>query len=139
VNPHESTEKMKLLLNCSHIEPQTVRPKRPRGFQRNTKPPSWCVKYQSGFTTLPPVLLQEHLTVVLLLEIALISWSLGIDECGGHKDLCGSDRRSVISYVHRKTGLYCSSLPCLCGPEPFSSDPPDACPILLLLKVGQLH
>jgi hypothetical protein len=31
VNPHGSTEKVKLLLNDSHLEPQAVRPQRPRG------------------------------------------------------------------------------------------------------------
>jgi hypothetical protein len=68
--------------------------------------------------------------VVLLLEGVLVSWSLAMDEHGGHKDLCGSGRRSVIPYVHGRTELYCSSLPCLslpfsfapmkgCLPEPF--------------------
>jgi hypothetical protein len=62
--------------------------------------------------------------VVLLLERALVSWSLAIDEHGGHEDLHGLGRRSVISYIHGRTGLYCSSLPCLCAPEPFSFDRP---------------
>jgi hypothetical protein len=31
VNPYGSTEKVKLLLNDSHLEPQAVRPPRPRG------------------------------------------------------------------------------------------------------------
>jgi hypothetical protein len=57
--------------------------------------------------------------VVLLLVRTLVSWSLVIDERGAHEDLCDSDRRSVIPYVHRKIGLYCSRLPCLCEPEPF--------------------
>jgi hypothetical protein len=48
--------------------------------------------------------------VILLLEGALVSWSLAMDERGGHEDLRGSDRRSVIPYVHRTTELYCSSL-----------------------------
>jgi hypothetical protein len=30
-NPHGSTEKVELLLNDSHLEPQAVRPPRPRG------------------------------------------------------------------------------------------------------------
>jgi hypothetical protein len=34
--------------------------------------------------------------VVLLLERDLISWSLAMDECGGHEDLRGSGHRSVI-------------------------------------------
>jgi hypothetical protein len=65
---------------------------------------------RSSFVTLPPVPLQEQPVVFLLLEGALVSWSLAMDERGGHKDLRGSDRRSVIPYVHRRTELYCSSL-----------------------------
>jgi hypothetical protein len=57
--------------------------------------------------------------VILLLERALVSWSLAIDEHGGHEDLRSSGRRSVIPYVHGRTGLYCSSLPCLCEHEPY--------------------
>jgi hypothetical protein len=63
--------------------------------------------------------------VDLLLAEALISWSLDMDERSGHEDLRGSGRRNVISYVHRKTELYCSSL---------SFCPPlrsDVCPSLL--------
>jgi hypothetical protein len=41
--------------------------------------------------------------VVLLLERALTFWSLAMDEHGGHEDLRGSDRRSVIPYVHGRT------------------------------------
>jgi hypothetical protein len=33
-----------------------------------------------------------------------------MNECGGHKDLHGSGRRSVIPYIHERTKLYCSSL-----------------------------
>jgi hypothetical protein len=68
---------------------------------------------------LPPMLLQEQPAVVLLLEGALISWSLAIDKCGGHEDLYGSDRQSVIPYVHVRTGLYCSSLSYLCELETY--------------------
>jgi hypothetical protein len=57
--------------------------------------------------------------VVLLLNRALVSWSLAIDERSGYEDLRGSGCRSVIPYVHERTVLYCSSLPCLCEPEPF--------------------
>jgi hypothetical protein len=39
--------------------------------------------------TLPPVLPHEQPGVVLLLERALVSWSLALDECGGHEDLHG--------------------------------------------------
>jgi hypothetical protein len=63
---------------------------------------------RSGFATLPPVLLQEQSAVVLLLDGALVSWSLAMDERSGHEDLRGSDRRSVIPYVHGKTELYCA-------------------------------
>jgi hypothetical protein len=51
--------------------------------------------------------------VVLLLEGALVSWSLAMDECSGHKDLRGLGHQSLIPYVHGRTELYCSSLPCL--------------------------
>jgi hypothetical protein len=68
--------------------------------------------------------------VVLLLERALVSWSLAMDEHSGHEDLRGSGRWSVISYIHERMELYCSSVPCLslfffltpvkwCLPEPF--------------------
>jgi hypothetical protein len=60
--------------------------------------------------TLPPVLLQEQPTVILLLEEALVSWSLAMDKRDGHEDLRGSGRQSVIPYVHKRTELYCSSL-----------------------------
>jgi hypothetical protein len=55
---------------------------------------------RSGFTTLPPVPLQEQPAVVLLLEGALVSWLLAMRKYGGHEDLRGSGRRSVIPYVH---------------------------------------
>jgi hypothetical protein len=66
--------------------------------------------------TLPPELLQEHLIIVLLLEGVLISYSLAMNERGGHEDLRGSDHRSVIPYIHGRTELYCSSL---YEPDPF--------------------
>jgi hypothetical protein len=44
--------------------------------------------------------------VVLLWERALASWLLALGERGGHGDLHGSDRLSVIPYVHRRTELY---------------------------------
>jgi hypothetical protein len=71
-------------------------------------PPTWRTKCRSCFTTLPPVSLQEQSTVVLLLEGALVSWSLAMDERGGHGDLRGLGRRSVIHYVHGRTELYCA-------------------------------
>jgi hypothetical protein len=63
---------------------------------------------RSGFATLPSVPLQEQPAVVLLLEGALVSWSLAMDEHDGHEDLCGSGHRSVIPYVHGRTELYCA-------------------------------
>jgi hypothetical protein len=41
--------------------------------------------------------------VVLLLERALVSLSLAMDEHGEHEDLRGSGRRSVIPYIHGRT------------------------------------
>jgi hypothetical protein len=72
--------------------------------------PTWRAKYQSGFVTLPPELLQEQPAVVLLLEGDLVSWSLAVDERGGHEDLCDSGHQSIIPYIHRRTELYFSSL-----------------------------
>jgi hypothetical protein len=57
--------------------------------------------------------------VVLLLDGDLVSWSLAIDEHGEYEDLHGSVCRSVIPYVHERIELYCSSLSCLCKPEPY--------------------
>jgi hypothetical protein len=62
--------------------------------------------------------------VVLLLEGPLVSWSLAMDERGGHEDLRGSGRQSVIPYVHGRTELYCSSL---YEPEHFSPTPVKRC------------
>jgi hypothetical protein len=62
--------------------------------------------------------------MVFLLERVLVSWSLAIDEHGGYEDLCDSDHRSVIPYVHGRTGLYCSSMSYLCEPESFFRPPP---------------
>jgi hypothetical protein len=47
--------------------------------------------------------LLEQTVVVLLLERALVSWLLAMDEYGGHEDLCGSGRRRVIPYIYRRT------------------------------------
>jgi hypothetical protein len=38
--------------------------------------------------------------MVLLLEGALVSWSLVMVERGGHKDLRGLGHWSIIPYVH---------------------------------------
>jgi hypothetical protein len=85
---------------------------------------------RSGFAIHPPALLQEQPVVLLLLDGALVSWSLAMDECGGYEDIRGSGQRSVILYVHGRTGLYCTSMPCLS----LSICPPlwsGACPSLL--------
>jgi hypothetical protein len=54
--------------------------------------------------------------VVLLLGGDLASWMLAMDERGGHQDLYGSGRQSVIPYIHGRMELYYSSLAL---PEPF--------------------
>jgi hypothetical protein len=77
-----------------------------RELLANSFPPTWRAKYRSGFMTLPSVLLQEQPVVVLLWGRALASWSLAMNECGGHQDLHGSDHWSIIPYVHGRTGLY---------------------------------
>jgi hypothetical protein len=69
------------------------------------------------------VLLQEQHVVVFLLGKTLASCSLAIDERGGHQDLHGSGRRSVIRYVHERIELYCSTLTYLCEHEPFFDRP----------------
>jgi hypothetical protein len=75
VNPQgRSTEKVKLLLNGTPFEPQTVRPQRHREdddlelqkhrFTRNTKPLFLTCQMSKCFTTLPTELLQEQSTEV---------------------------------------------------------------------------
>jgi hypothetical protein len=54
--------------------------------------------------------------VVLLLEGALVSWSLAIDERGGHGDLRGSGCLNLIPYIQERTELYCGKSVL---PEPF--------------------
>jgi hypothetical protein len=46
--------------------------------------------------------------VVLLWGRSLASWLLVLGERGGHGDLRGSGRLSVIPYVYRRTELYCA-------------------------------
>jgi hypothetical protein len=45
-----------------------------------------------------------------LLEGILVSWSLAMNEHSRYEDLRGSNRWSIIPYVHGRTELYCSSL-----------------------------
>jgi hypothetical protein len=57
------------------------------------------------------VLLQDQHVMVLLLESDLVSQLLAKNKHGEHIYLRGSDRRSVIPYVHKKKELlFCSSL-----------------------------
>jgi hypothetical protein len=51
---------------------------------------------------------QEQLAVVLLWGRPLASWLLALGERGGHGDLRGSCRLSVIPYVHGRIELYCA-------------------------------
>jgi hypothetical protein len=46
--------------------------------------------------------------VVLLWGRPLASWLLALGEHGGHGDLRGLDRLSVIPYIYRRTELYCA-------------------------------
>jgi hypothetical protein len=74
---------------------------------------------RNDFTTLLSVVLQEQPAMILLLERVLISWSSAIDERSEHKNLRGSDRQSVIPYVHGRMKLYCPSLALPCEPDLF--------------------
>jgi hypothetical protein len=65
----------------------------------------------SSFSTLLSELLEEQSVVILLLYGVLISLSLPINERGGHEDLRGLYRRSVIPYVHMRMEMYCSNMP----------------------------
>jgi hypothetical protein len=44
--------------------------------------------------------------MVLLWGRPLASWLLALGERGGHDDLRGSGRLSVIPYIHERTELY---------------------------------
>ncbi len=69
-----------------------------------------------------PVPLQEQPAVVLLLERVLVSWSLAMDERGGHEDLRGSGRRSVIVTSPRLNRINSILIPLSCNF--FSGSPP---------------
>jgi hypothetical protein len=58
--------------------------------------------------TFSPEPLQKQPVVILLLDRVLVSWSLAMDERGGHGDLRGSGRLSVIPYAHGRIELYCA-------------------------------
>jgi hypothetical protein len=83
-----------------------TRSSRSFAFRETLSPPTWRAKCRSDFATLPTEPLQERPAVVLLLEGVLVSWSLAMDECSGHEDLCGLGRQSVIPYVHGRMELY---------------------------------
>jgi hypothetical protein len=46
--------------------------------------------------------------MVLLRGRHLAFWLLALGERGGHDDLRGSARLSIIPYVHKRTELYCA-------------------------------
>jgi hypothetical protein len=79
-------------------------------FRETPSPPTWRAKCRSGFMTLSPKPLQEPSAVVLLWGRSLASWLLALGERGGHDNLPGSVRLSVIPYVHRITELYCAQV-----------------------------
>jgi hypothetical protein len=68
--------------------------------QQPPRAPTWRAKCQSGFTTLSPVPLLEQYRCVSFVGGSQIAVELVIREYGGHEDLRGSGRRSVIPYVH---------------------------------------
>jgi hypothetical protein len=88
----------------------TVMKLKTKNDKKILSPPFWRAKCQSGFTTLPPALLQEQPAVVLYLEMALVSWLLAKDKHGEHSGLHSWGHRSATPYVHRRRELYCSSL-----------------------------
>jgi hypothetical protein len=51
---------------------------------------------------------QEQPIVVLLRGRPLAYWLLALGERGGHGDLCGSGRLSVIPNINGSTELYCA-------------------------------
>jgi hypothetical protein len=64
------------------------------------EPPAWSAKCRSGFKTLPSVPLLEQYRCGSFVGGAQIAVELANREYGGHQDLRGSGRRSVIPYVH---------------------------------------
>jgi hypothetical protein len=65
---------------------------------------------RSGFATFSPEPLQEQSAVFFLWGRSLTSWLLALSERGGHDDLGGSGRLSVIPYVYGRTELYCAQV-----------------------------
>jgi hypothetical protein len=56
--------------------------------------------------------------MVLLWGTPLAFWLLALGDRGGHDDLRGSGRLSVIPYIHERTVLYCAQA-CLASSFPF--------------------
>jgi hypothetical protein len=56
--------------------------------------------------------------VILLRGRHLTSWLLALGERGGHGDLRGSGRLSVIAYAHGRNEMYCAQA-CLARVFPF--------------------
>jgi hypothetical protein len=65
------------------------------------------------------MLLQEQPVEVLLLEMALVSWSSAIDEHDEHQDLRGLGCQSVIPTSMKEWSCMAQVWPCLYEPEPF--------------------
>jgi hypothetical protein len=54
------------------------------------------------------VVVKEQSDMVLLRRRHLVSWLLALGERGGHGDLRGFGRLSVIPYIQERTELYCA-------------------------------
>jgi hypothetical protein len=80
-------------------------------FQRNTKPPFLARQMSKWFYDTFTGAATRAAHCGSFVGGVLVSSSLAMDEHGGHEDLRGSNRRSVILYAHERTELYCSSLP----------------------------
>jgi hypothetical protein len=83
--------------------PPAADPPPPRPPLYSENPHQRC---RSGFTTLPPVSLLEQYRCGSFVGGAQIVEELANREYGGHEDLCGSARQSVIPYVHGRKELY---------------------------------
>jgi hypothetical protein len=116
VNPQgRSTEKVKLLLNDNHLEPQAVRPQRNRGDDRlrlaetqmrRAKTPFLACQISKWFYDTSTGTATRAARCGSLLERLRLS-TLKQDGHSGHEDLRGSGRRSVIPYVHGDVVLLC--------------------------------
>jgi hypothetical protein len=100
-HPHEELHQLHRRAGVLHPEPRVPRQHHGEaGLHRHHDgrlPRPVC---RIGFTTLSPMPLQDQPVVVLLLEGPRSHKVLVIREYGGHEDLRGSGRRSVIPYIH---------------------------------------